>query len=86
MSKALIGAYVTSLSDVDLTDNVIFGELLRLGVKLLSITELELRREFGCSKPTVERWLSGESAPHPLGRAAVLEWLRKQAQSYLNGS
>ena len=41
------------------------------------IPDLELARTFRISLPTVRRWKSGESAPHPLGQESVFEHLRE---------
>ena len=37
-----------------------------LGLKLTDIS-----RRMGVSKPTVQRWMDGASAPHPLARSSV---------------
>ena len=41
------------------------------------IPDLELARTFRISLPTLRRWKSGASAPHPFGQEAVFEHLRK---------
>lgn len=35
-----------------------------------------LARRMGASRPTIVRWATGESAPHPALRDTVLEWIR----------
>lgn len=52
-----------------------FQERLLAAIARTGITDLQLRREFGVSKPTLERWKNGKSAPHPLGQPAVFGWL-----------
>jgi len=41
------------------------------------IPDIELARTFRISLPTVRRWKSGESAPHPFGQKVVFKLLRK---------
>jgi hypothetical protein len=37
----------------------------------------EIGEKFGVSVSTVMRWVSGQSAPHPVVRPIILRWLRE---------
>src|SRR5438128_9316183 len=53
-------------------------------VEILGAEESEVRDMIGITKPTFQRWQSGDSAPAPLMRPIVLETLRKEAQRKLS--
>jgi hypothetical protein len=44
---------------------------------VLGLSDLDLAKMFEISRPTVPRWAGGLSAPHPIGRAAILKHLLK---------
>ena len=41
----------------------------------LKLKNSDLTKQFGVSKPTVNRWLNGKSAPHPAVRKYIIEYL-----------
>lgn len=45
---------------------------------VLGLTDLELAKTFQISKPTVGRWYRGESAPHSVGFALILNALLRR--------
>jgi transcriptional regulator with XRE-family HTH domain len=51
---------------VDVTEGtlVIFAGIIKQALKDKVTTKADLCKTFGISKPTLERWISGESAPH----------------------
>ena len=44
-------------------------------LKVYNLQEIAVCRELKISKKTFNRWVSGLSAPHPMGRAAIYESL-----------
>lgn len=60
-----------------------FSLLVRRSRRILELDQYDVSRAFKISRPTVSRWESGESAPHPIGRKPVLQVLRKLAMGKL---
>jgi len=46
-------------------------------------TEDELCRDLKISRPTLVRWTEGKSAPHPIGRPSVIQYLNKKLSTEL---
>lgn len=47
----------------------------------LMLSDNELAKVIQISRPTVRRWASGATAPHPIGRKAVLDYLVKRVDT-----
>lgn len=60
-----------------------FTELFSLSVRQLELDQETVARSFKISRPTISRWESGASAPHPLGRKPVFRLLRNVAKEKL---
>jgi|ERR1043165_843951 transcriptional regulator with XRE-family HTH domain len=56
-------------------DRNTFTKLFCEAITVLELDDLELARELRVSRPTIGRWVRGESAPHPLARQPVLSTL-----------
>lgn len=52
----------------------LFATLLVYGV----FSSEQLRRELRISRPTLVRWASGQSRPHPLGIPPAMKWVEEQ--------
>ena len=63
-------------SDVITRDD--FKELFARSLEVLELSEAEACRMFKTARPTVQRWASGTSTPHFLGRAPVFRALLKE--------
>ena len=50
-----------------------FSAIVDIAVNEYQIPVKKICREFGVSKPTVERWIQGRNAPHPIMRKVALE-------------
>lgn len=72
--------FVVELRAANRTDASEFKRLLGRGIELLSLTDKDIAREFGASRPTVTRWRNGDNAPHPAMRKPVFDWLAQRAQ------
>lgn len=55
-----------------------FHEHVSQAMKDLGLTEHDVADEFGCSLPTVRRWMSGQNAPHPVMQPHVIEWFKSK--------
>ncbi len=67
-------------ADVDRQE---FSRLFRLSTHVLELDQETVAQSFRISRPTISRWESGRSAPHPLGRGPVFQLLKKLAKSRL---
>ena len=79
--KSFIGA-MEDVQKQDL-DNKQFKLLLSDSLNILNITNDEAAQIFKTPLPTIYRWLSGESAPHPFTRAPVFGQFQKIAEERL---
>lgn len=70
--EAVLEALVAARHDVTSAD---FANLLNTAQSALGLTELEMSHLFKVSRPTVNRWTRGVTAPHPLLRKAVFDSL-----------
>ncbi len=60
-----------------------FAALFALSVRLLELDQKTTARLFKISRPTISRWETGVSAPHPIARPSVFQLLKKVAQEKL---
>lgn len=60
-----------------------FSRLFFHAQSVLEIDDTELASALRVSIPTIGRWASGQSAPHPFGRGPVLLFLADLAESKL---
>jgi transcriptional regulator with XRE-family HTH domain len=75
--------YVESLKSADLRSDDQFKDLLNKGMNLLRLLDSDISREFGVSRPTVNRWRNGANAPHPAMRKPLFEYLAKRTSSLI---
>ncbi len=61
-----------------------FQEIVAVVIDNGFLTEMEVAREFGCSRPTVQRWKTGINAPLPGMRRVVYNCLTKKLLKQLN--
>ena len=64
-----------------LSASVDFSALVKLAQKHLDLDDLEMSRLLKVSRPTIGRWVRGDSTPHPLSRKAIFDVLAKQARA-----
>jgi hypothetical protein len=60
-----------------------FSNLFSRAQLVLELDDPALAQMFRVSRPTIGRWARGDSAPHPIGRKAVLESLVDVARAKL---
>ncbi|HEY8189839.1 MAG TPA: hypothetical protein VIF12_04090 [Micavibrio sp.] len=61
-----------------------FSAAFSQAAKTLELDDKTIIRLIGVSRPTIQRWKSGESAPFVLARPAIFDSLRKIAVDKLN--
>lgn len=62
-----------------------FGRVVAQAQKILSKSDLELSQLFKVSRPTINRWVRGVTAPHPMLKRAVLETFIAEVRTALKG-
>ncbi len=62
-----------SLSDPQSREK--FCAAFKSAVEELNLSDLEVAQRLEISRPTVERWKTGEAAVHPVGREPILKYL-----------
>ena len=67
----------------DEVDREQFGKLFSLSTQILELDQETVAQKFKISRPTISRWETGKSAPHPLGRKPVFQLLTKLAKERL---
>jgi hypothetical protein len=60
-----------------------FSSVFALAVQILELDQESAARAFKTSRPTISRWMSGQSAPHRVGRPSVFRELSKIAKDRL---
>lgn len=67
--------------DAASSTSVDFSALVQLAQRHLVLDDLEMSRLLKVSRPTIGRWVRGDSTPHPLARKAIFDVLAKQARA-----
>lgn len=82
VKKALL-ELINSLSSADPKDDRIFQKLIDKSLNLMNISEADFAERIGVSRPTINRWRSGRTAPHPALRNHVYNYLCGLAQRWI---
>ncbi len=61
-------------------NEMLFREAVRQAFLLEVTTLVDAATGLCVSMPTINRWCMGQSAPHPLGRIAVMQWLKAEVE------
>jgi DNA-binding transcriptional regulator YiaG len=75
--------YKKILSKADAESDVTFQIVINLALKLLPMTEKDFYRRFDMSVPSMKRWINGTSAPHPIMRKRVFEFIESKINNPL---
>jgi transcriptional regulator with XRE-family HTH domain len=67
-------------------DDALFADLVREAMAALELSDSDLARQFGMSRPSVTRWRNGRTAPHPAMRAKVFKALLTRVRSRMRDS
>jgi hypothetical protein len=70
---------IAALDSADPADDVLFATLVRESLPTLGKSFEDLAESMTVSIPTVIRWCSGRTAPHPAMRPRVFKALRRWA-------
>lgn len=76
-TKQKLEKFLQEIDNVDYSIKDDFTTIIRGVSKTLDISNKEIATEFGASIRTVERWINGDSSPHPLYRHNVYDWMIK---------
>ena len=71
-------------AEQDPNDDALFREVVDRTLRLGVVDLLDAATGLCVSLPTVNRWCMGQSAPHPLARPSVYQWLKKKIEEKLN--
>lgn len=77
-------AFARDVDAADLSDREAFSRVLRKGMDLLELLDSDLSERFDASRPSVNRWRNGKTAPHPAVRQLVLRYLRDRTAALLH--
>ena len=70
----------------DLGDMALFHKVIADSLEVFRLTEIMLAEELKTSRPTVNRWKTGATAPHKVVRESVYKTLQKRARSLIKSS
>src|SRR4051794_502083 len=76
---ASLESLLAELKHADDLSREAFSKLFAKAQKVLELDDVAVARALQISRPTVGRWVRGESAPHLLGRKPALQWLAREA-------
>jgi transcriptional regulator with XRE-family HTH domain len=76
-------AFQAELANANLQDSAVFRSILTKTLAALEMTEAALADAIMVSRPTVNRWIRGESAPHMLARQTLVRYLAGQVRGRL---
>jgi hypothetical protein len=62
-----------------------FGKVLSHAQKVLGKSDLQISQLFKVSRPTVNRWTRGVTAPHPMLRKAIFDSLLGELRQAIKG-
>jgi transcriptional regulator with XRE-family HTH domain len=52
-----------------------FAVLFRYLLQESKLTDNDVAKKVQCSRPTIDRWRKGTTAPHEIGRKSVIKYL-----------
>lgn len=74
---------IQRLKDAPIDSDDTFAELVGAAAEILQYDDKELARSLAVARPTIGRWVRGESSPHPLGRRSVFKALLEMSEGEL---
>lgn len=84
--EEMLEQLIRSLRDYDgyeRSDRASFAKLIGAAQLVLEINDRELAHRLGVSRPTINRWANGDTAPHPIARQGVVSELKDWANEKL---
>lgn len=63
--------FIARLNEANSSDDAFFTFAIQQAKIQLGLSDLKLSRLFGVSRPTVSRWIAGQSFSHPAYRRAI---------------
>jgi hypothetical protein len=77
---AVLRDLVQRLKEAPTDNDEAFTDLFALATEILKRSDTELAKVLTVVRPTIGRWIRGESRPHALGRKSVFQALQKLAE------
>lgn len=56
-----------------------FTEVINEAILKETVTEKEIRLEFGISKATFQKWLEGKNGPHPAMQKLIFKYIKDKS-------
>jgi DNA-binding transcriptional regulator YiaG len=69
------------LEQIDVEQKSEFSTAVRYAIDYHGIAISEFVDEFRVSVPTVSRWARGTSAPHPMARPRIINWIKRMVDT-----
>lgn len=69
------------LDQIDIEQKAEFSTAVRYAISYHGIAISEFVDEFRVSIPTISRWARGTSAPHPMARPRIINWIKKNVDT-----
>lgn len=76
-----IESLADELAALDINNDTGFRRLLNDTLSIINVAP-ELAREVGVGRPTIGRWIRGDSVPHPAVRRFIISYLEKKVRSH----
>ncbi len=78
MDAERLRGLLNALQTANVADDAAFHNCVSMAFNLIVLSEDELARKFSVSRPSINRWKNGRSAPHPAMRKHVYAWLKRR--------
>lgn len=76
--------YLEKLKENGEKSNEQFKELFNEGTSILGLLDMDISRQFSVSRSTINKWRTGENAPHPAMQKIIFEYFEKMALSFID--
>jgi ParB-like chromosome segregation protein Spo0J len=77
--KMTLESLVEDARRADISDDVVFHEILRACQRILELTDQQIADALHVSRPTVNRWINRKNLPQSLMRKPIFGWIASQA-------
>lgn len=81
-----LSEFLAELRDAYHEDTVLFHDLVKRSTTVLNLTDKDFARALNTTRPSVNRWRSGMSAPQPVMRKYIYDFLIKHTQALIKKS
>lgn len=85
LKQASMKELIEDLKNADPRSNSLFPTLVVRAVEALNLSDRDLAFRFSATRPTIQRWKTGEGMPHPAMRVAVYRHFVESLEAKLAG-